>query len=91
MASLGVSFHLLIEDQGLVLSANLVPFDSNWFMLCPWAMSVFPELCPAPLSPVTKSVKGLAKKGCSPGRKRTFLEQGRGQYSVKYWQECHRG
>ena len=30
-ASLGVSFHLLIEDQGLVLSAILVPFDSNGF------------------------------------------------------------
>ena len=30
-----------IEDQGLVLSAILVPFDSNWFMLCPWAMSFF--------------------------------------------------
>ena len=27
MATLGVSFHLLIEDQGLVLSAILVPFD----------------------------------------------------------------
>ena len=29
MAPLGVSFHLLIEEQGLVLSAILVPFDSN--------------------------------------------------------------
>ena len=29
MAPLGVSFCLLIEDQGLVLSAILVPFDSN--------------------------------------------------------------
>ena len=38
MAPLGVSFHLLIEDQVLVLSAVLVPFDSNWFMLCPWAI-----------------------------------------------------
>ena len=28
-----MSFHLLIEDQGLVLSAILVPFDSHWFML----------------------------------------------------------
>ena len=28
-----MSFHLLTEDQGLVLSAVLVPFDSNWFML----------------------------------------------------------
>ena len=35
MAPLGVSFSLLIEDQGLVLSAILIPFDSNRFMLCP--------------------------------------------------------
>ena len=37
----GVLFHSLIEDKGPVLSAILVPFDSNWFMLCPWAMSFF--------------------------------------------------
>ena len=37
MAPLGVSFHLLIENQVLVLSANLVPFDSIQFMLCSWA------------------------------------------------------
>ena len=53
MAPLGVSFHLLTEDQGLVLSAILVPFDSTWFMLCPWAMSFFQKLCPDPFSPVT--------------------------------------
>ena len=41
MAPLGVSFHLLIEDQILVLSAVLVPFDSNWFMLCPWLCHSF--------------------------------------------------
>ena len=39
MAPLGVSFHLMIEDQGPVLSANLIlilvcPFDFNWLMLC---------------------------------------------------------
>ena len=33
-----MSFRLLTEDQGLVLSAILVPFDANQFMLCPWAM-----------------------------------------------------
>ena len=33
MASLGVSFHLLIEDQGLVLPAILISFDSNWFYI----------------------------------------------------------
>ena len=53
MAPLGVLFHLLVEDRGLVLSAILVPFDSNQFMLCPWAMSFFQKLCPAPFSPVT--------------------------------------
>ena len=38
MAPLGVSFSLLIEDQGLVevdLSTILDPFDSNQFILCP--------------------------------------------------------
>ena len=44
MATLGVSFHLLIEDQGLVLFAILVPFDSNQFMLSPSAMSFFQKL-----------------------------------------------
>ena len=46
LSPLGVSFHLLIQDQGIVLSAILVPFDSNQFMLCPWAMSFFRKLCP---------------------------------------------
>ena len=46
-------FCLLVEDQGLVLSAILVPFDSNQFMLCPWATSFFQKLCSAPLPPVT--------------------------------------
>ena len=47
MEPLGVSFSLQIEDQGLDefdLSAILDPFDSNWFMLCPWAMSLFQSL-----------------------------------------------
>ena len=48
MTPLGVSFHLLIEHQGLVLSAILVPFDSNWFMLCPWAISFFQKFAPCP-------------------------------------------
>ena len=30
----------------------LDPFDFNWFMLCPWAMSCFQKLCPAPFPPV---------------------------------------
>ena len=37
MAHLGVSFHLLIEDQGLILSEILVPFDFHRFMFrAPW-------------------------------------------------------
>ena len=52
MVPLGVSFSLLIEDQGPVevgLSAILDPFDSNQFMLCPWAMSVSKVVsCPLP-------------------------------------------
>ena len=59
MAPLGVSFHLLIEDQGLVLSAILVPLDSNWFILCPWAMSFFQMLCPTPFPPVKKVAQCL--------------------------------
>ena len=56
MAPLGMSFHLIIEDQGLVLSANLVPFDSNQFMLCPWAMSFFQKLCSAPFPRYTATI-----------------------------------
>ena len=69
MATLGVSFHLLIEDQGLVLSAILVPFDSNQFMLSPSAMSFFQKLCPAPFPPVTISQSYLRcyLLGYSPG------------------------
>ena len=59
MAPLGVLFHLLVEDRGLVLSAILVPFDSNQFLLCPWAMSFFQKLCPAPFSPVAVVVVGV--------------------------------
>ena len=49
MVPLGVSFSLLIEDQGLVevgLSAILDPFNSNQFMLCAQAMSFFRKFCP---------------------------------------------
>ena len=53
MAALGVSFYLLIGDQGLVLSVVVVPFDSDQFMLCPWVMSCFQKLCPDPFPPVT--------------------------------------
>ena len=59
MAPPGVSFHLLIQDQGLVLSAILAPFDFNQFMLCPWAMSFFQKLCLAPFPLVTIFQKTL--------------------------------
>ena len=55
MAPRGVSFHLLIQDQSLV--CHLVPFDSNQFMLCPWAISFFQKLCPVPFPPVTECWK----------------------------------
>ena len=53
--ALGVSFSLLIEDEGLVevdLSSILDPFDSNWFILYPWSMSFFQKLCPVPFPPI---------------------------------------
>ena len=31
------------------------PFDFNLFMLCPWTMSFFQKLCPAPFPPVSCS------------------------------------
>ena len=31
------------------------PFDFNMFVLCPWAMSFFQKLCPAPFPPVSCS------------------------------------
>ena len=55
MVPLSVSFSFLIENQGLVevdLSAILDPFDFNRFVLCPWAMSLFKKLCPAPFPPI---------------------------------------
>ena len=58
MVPLGVSFSLQIEDQGLAefdLSAILGPFDFNQFMLCPWPVSLFRKLCPAPFCPVSRS------------------------------------
>ena len=59
MAPLGVSFSLQTEDQGLVefgLSAILDPFDFNQFMICPWAMSFFQTLHPAPFHSVSCSL-----------------------------------
>ena len=58
-APLGVSLHLLPEDQDLVLAAILVPLDSNRFMLCPGAMSFFQKLCPPPFPPVMELLTTL--------------------------------
>ena len=50
---LGVSFSLLIEDQGLVikvdLSAILNSFDSNQFMLYPLGYVILSKVVPCPL------------------------------------------
>ena len=46
--------HLACQLRFKDLSAILDSSDSNWFMLCPWAMSFFQNLCPALFSPVTK-------------------------------------
>ena len=49
MVPLGLSFSLLIEDQDLItvyLCAILNPFDSNWFILCPWVMPFFSKFVP---------------------------------------------
>ena len=51
-----MSFSLLMADQDLVkvdLSAIFSTLNSDWFVLCPWAISFFPRLCPAPFPPVT--------------------------------------
>ena len=64
----GTSGHIISladQDQGLILSAISVPFDSNWSMLCPWAMSFFQKLCPGPFPAVT---------GTQPTRTTTPME-----------------
>lgn len=68
MAQLSVSTHLLIEDQDLDLSASLAPFDSNGFMLYPWAKSFFQKLCPAAFPPVTVhlNINGASANAHSP-------------------------
>ena len=61
-----MSFHLSTEDQVLVLSAILVPFDSNQFMSCPWLMSFFQKFCPA-LSPPVMLTQKKEKAGMKDG------------------------
>ena len=74
---LGVSFSLLIEDD---LSAILDPFDSNWLMLCAWAVSFF-QKCPAPFLPVSASSLVLGTLShhhyCSPCPCSKMLGKGR--------------
>ena len=58
MMHLCVSLSLLIEVQGLIkvdLSAVLDPFDSNWFMLRPQAVSFFQKVS-LPLSLLLKNL-----------------------------------
>ena len=56
MVSLGVSFNLQVEDQGLVeVCLPSILTHLNQFMLCPWAMASFQKLCPAPFPPVSCS------------------------------------
>ena len=69
MAPLGVSFHLLIQGQGLVLSAPFLPLDSNQFMLCPWAMSFFQKLCPTAFPLVTHPQRPLQFQDDHKGQK----------------------
>ena len=60
-SSLTVIFKLVISGLTSIIlivlgTSNLQfqgPFDSNQFMLCPWAMSFFQKWCPAPFPPVT--------------------------------------
>ena len=72
LSPLGVSFHLLIEDQGLVLPAILVPFDSNWFILCPWAMSFFSKVVPCPFPSCYKRTQ-WGKEAMGKDRSRSLL------------------
>ena len=59
MVPLRVPLSLQIENLKLKqesfiefdLSSILEPFDFNWFMLCPSAMSFFQKLFPAPFPP----------------------------------------
>ena len=49
-APLDVSFHLPIEDQGLVLSAILVPFESKTGLCCVLGLCHYFKSCALPLS-----------------------------------------
>ena len=48
MAPLGLSFHLLIEGQSLVLSAILVPFDSNLLYVVSLGYVILSKVVPFP-------------------------------------------
>ena len=57
MTPLGVSFHLLIEDQGLVLSAILVPFDSNRLYAVSLGYVILSKVVPCPVPSYYSSEK----------------------------------
>ena len=48
MAPLGLSFHLLIEGQSLVLSAILVPFVSNLLYVVSLGYVILSKVVPLP-------------------------------------------
>ena len=62
VAPLGVSFHLLIEDQGLVLSAILVPFDLVYVVSS--GCDLLSKVVPCPFSSRYGSVLLLVVVSC---------------------------
>ena len=79
MVPLGVSFHLLIKDRGLVevdLSAILDPFDSNPFMLCPLGYVILSKAVPGPFtSCFTRSKESLGIQTVISFHRKIFLEK----------------
>ena len=72
MASLGVSFHLLIEDQGLVLSANLVPLILIG-LRCVLGLCQSFQSCALPLSLLLQNqLKGWPRRGAVLAEKELF-------------------
>ena len=79
MVPLGVSFHLLIRDRGLVkvdLSAILDPSDSNQFMLCPLGYVILSKVVPYPFpSCLTRSKESLGTQTVISFHRKIFLEK----------------
>ena len=79
MVPLGVSFHLLIKDRGLVevdLSAILDPSDSNQFMLCPLGYVILSKVVPYSFpSRLTRSKESLGIQTVISFHRKIFLEK----------------